>query len=194
MSETDAVDRPWTPEEVERLKGLLKAGLSAAQIAMQMPGRKRNAIIGKVSRMKQAGVGVGFARSAPSAISTVRKRRLTPSLPPVEKAPAAPGLAKVPAPKLPAPTASAAADIPARVGRPKRVPKPYVPGVPASIIDVTGCRFAVSEDASVIGRHLFCNAATEGGERYCGHHAARVVSDLALKKPLKPSHVYTARR
>lgn len=42
----------WTTERVERLKELWAEGLSASQVATQLGGCSRNAVIGKVHRMK----------------------------------------------------------------------------------------------------------------------------------------------
>ena len=45
----------WTDERVERLKKLWADGLSASQIAAQLGGVSRNAVIGKVHRLNPAG-------------------------------------------------------------------------------------------------------------------------------------------
>jgi GcrA cell cycle regulator len=47
----------WTDERVELLKKLWAEGLSASQIANQLGGVSRNAVIGKVHRLKLAGRG-----------------------------------------------------------------------------------------------------------------------------------------
>ncbi|AGF74004.1 GcrA cell cycle regulator [Bartonella australis AUST/NH1] len=47
----------WTCERVELLKKLWSEGLSASQIAVQMGGVSRNAVIGKVHRLKLPGRG-----------------------------------------------------------------------------------------------------------------------------------------
>ena len=41
----------WTDERVEQLKKLWSEGLSASQIAKQLGGVTRNAVIGKVHRL-----------------------------------------------------------------------------------------------------------------------------------------------
>jgi GcrA cell cycle regulator len=46
---------PWTDERVELLKKLWSDGLSASQIAAQMGGVTRNAVIGKVHRLGLSG-------------------------------------------------------------------------------------------------------------------------------------------
>jgi GcrA cell cycle regulator len=45
----------WTPDRVETLKKLWAKGLSASQIANQLGGVTRNAVIGKVRRIKLEG-------------------------------------------------------------------------------------------------------------------------------------------
>lgn len=47
----------WTDERVELLKKLWSDGLSASQIAAQLGGVTRNAVIGKVHRLKLSGRG-----------------------------------------------------------------------------------------------------------------------------------------
>ncbi len=47
----------WTDERVEQLKKLWADGLSASQIAAQLGGVSRNAVIGKVHRLKLSGRG-----------------------------------------------------------------------------------------------------------------------------------------
>lgn len=53
----------WTDERVELLSKLWSEGLSASQIAAQLGGVSRNAVIGKVHRLKLSGRG----RAAPAA-------------------------------------------------------------------------------------------------------------------------------
>jgi len=72
----------WTDERVELLKKLWLDGLSASQIAKQLGGVTRNAVIGKVHRLGLSG------RAAPSQPAR-----------PTFKAPRAPRPAHVPAPR-----------------------------------------------------------------------------------------------
>ncbi len=62
----------WTPERVQTLKKLWSEGLSASQIADQLGGVSRNAVIGKVNRLKLSSRG----RSAP-VISRQKKKKPT---------------------------------------------------------------------------------------------------------------------
>ena len=78
----------WTEERVERLKKLWSEGLSASQIAAQLGGVSRNAVIGKVHRLSLPGRakagGATVARSqkrppvaAPSRPTTFAPRTIT---------------------------------------------------------------------------------------------------------------------
>jgi GcrA cell cycle regulator len=54
----------WTDERVETLRKLWAEGLSASQIAAQLGGVSRNAVIGKVHRLKLSGRGRATAAPA----------------------------------------------------------------------------------------------------------------------------------
>ncbi|AZO59790.1 MULTISPECIES: GcrA family cell cycle regulator [unclassified Mesorhizobium] len=54
----------WTDERVELLRKLWSEGLSASQIAAQLGGVSRNAVIGKVHRLKLSGRGRATAAPA----------------------------------------------------------------------------------------------------------------------------------
>ena len=54
----------WTDERVELLRKLWSEGLSASQIAAQLGGVSRNAVIGKVHRLKLSGRGRATASPA----------------------------------------------------------------------------------------------------------------------------------
>ena len=67
----------WTDERVEKLKRLWAEGLSASQIAAQLGGVSRNAVIGKVHRLNlpgraKAGGSTGASRSAKRPAAPVR--------------------------------------------------------------------------------------------------------------------------
>jgi GcrA cell cycle regulator len=62
----------WTDERVEQLKQLWAEGLSASQIARQLGGVTRNAVIGKVHRLGLAGRATP-ARAERPRLQTVRR-------------------------------------------------------------------------------------------------------------------------
>src|SRR5437588_11168970 len=61
----------WTDERVETLKKLWTEGLSASQIAAELGGITRNAVIGKVHRLGLS----GRAKAPSSAVPSPRKAR-----------------------------------------------------------------------------------------------------------------------
>ncbi|WP_354188671.1 GcrA family cell cycle regulator [Bartonella silvatica] len=72
----------WTCERVELLKKFWSEGLSASQIAAQLGGVSRNAVIGKVHRLKLPGrgktaQGVSRVQKNPTSPSSSRTRRTT---------------------------------------------------------------------------------------------------------------------
>src|SRR2546421_3223305 len=66
----------WTDERVETLKKLWTEGLSASQIAAELGGITRNAVIGKVHRLGLS----GRAKSPSSAAPRQRKARTHPHM------------------------------------------------------------------------------------------------------------------
>ena len=66
----------WTDERVEKLKKLWSEGLSASQIAAQLGGVSRNAVIGKVHRLNLP--GRAKAGGATSAARTPKRNTSTP--------------------------------------------------------------------------------------------------------------------
>src|SRR6201996_8496366 len=73
----------WTDERVELLKKLWQDGLSASQIAKQLGGVTRNAVIGKVHRLGLSG------RAAPSKPARTTFKAPRPARP-VSATPSAP--------------------------------------------------------------------------------------------------------
>lgn len=79
----------WTDERVEVLKKLWSDGLSASQIAAQLGGVSRNAVIGKVHRLKLSGRGkttTAAPRSkkvAPAPVAVASSAPPRPTPPPV---------------------------------------------------------------------------------------------------------------
>lgn len=67
----------WTDERVEKLKKLWAEGLSASQIAAQLGGVSRNAVIGKVHRLALP----GRAKAGGSPAASRPKRPAAPARP-----------------------------------------------------------------------------------------------------------------
>ena len=149
----------WTEERVELLKKLWLDGLSASQIAKQLGGVTRNAVIGKVHRLGLSG------RAAPSQPTR-----------PVFKAPRAPRPAAPPAPRR-IEAAAAAHHAPAP-------PPPSFYEEPGSATVLTlgahMCKWPIGDPAS--DGFTFCGRRSEReGGPYCSEHA-RVAYQPQQKK------------
>lgn len=147
----------WNDERVELLKRLWSEGLSASQIASELGGITRNAVIGKVHRLGLSGRIKGTAPARPrkarseapaprpaSRPTTIGNTALAHALEPVmEAAPA------------PAPVADNVVPLSQR----------------CSIMNLTEatCRWPVGEPGTE--SFYFCGARSATGMPYCTHHA-----------------------
>lgn len=113
----------WTDERIESLRTMWEKGLTASQIADELGGVSRNAVIGKAHRLG--------LKSRPSPVKAAEKAK-----PAVKAAPAAPK------PAAPPPAPRAAAPVPARPVAPTIAPTPR-PAAEAPAVDA-----APAEDAS----------------------------------------------
>jgi len=135
----------WTDENVATLKKLWLEGLSASQVAKQIGGVTRNAVIGKVHRLGLSGRGATV--SLP--------RRVRPERPPHQAARRGGG----PRPRPPAPTA----------GRP--APPPEGPGLISCLTQLRlhVCKWPIGDPLAP--GFTFCGVKVEGDGPYCdGHH------------------------
>jgi GcrA cell cycle regulator len=137
----------WTDERVELLKKLWLDGLSASQIAKQLGGVTRNAVIGKVHRLGLSG------RAAPSQPTR-----------PVFKAPRAPRPTPAPAPRR------------VETHHPVAAPQPapaYFAEEPGSATVLTlgahMCKWPIGDPAS--DSFSFCGRRSETDGPYCVQHA-----------------------
>jgi GcrA cell cycle regulator len=136
----------WTDERVESLKKLWLEGLSASQIAKQLGGVTRNAVIGKVHRLGLSG------RAAPSQPqrSVFRAPR-----------PPRPVQAAAPAPRRPAP---APAPVPSPVIRDEEPGQATVLTLGAHM-----CKWPIGDPATE--NFSFCGRRTGEDGPYCRDHA-----------------------
>ncbi|MGJ8561408.1 MAG: GcrA family cell cycle regulator [Litorimonas sp.] len=149
----------WTEDRVETLSKLWADGLSASQIAKQLGGVTRNAVIGKVHRLGLSG------RAKPS--------RPKPAKPAVTARPKA-------APKPTRTTAKAAeakaktkiaAQLPATIEQPPLKAKPLKDGTYATILTITDhmCKFPIGDPKA--DEFRFCGRKTDPDEPYCTPHS-----------------------
>ena len=150
----------WTEDRVSVLKKLWLEGLSASQIAKQLGGVTRNAVIGKVHRLGLSG------RAAPSQPSRPAFRAARPR---PTQAPSAPRRIE------PAPRAAAAPAQPA--------PRPAVLDLPGTATVLTlgshMCKWPIGDPSS--NEFSFCGRRSDEGHPYCVEHS-RVAYQPATKK------------
>lgn len=150
----------WTDERVESLKKLWQDGLSASQIAKQLGGVTRNAVIGKVHRLGLSG------RAAPSKPARPVFKAPRPARPAVQ--PAAPR-------RIAEPVAREAAPVPS--------PVRYVDEAPGSATVLTlgahMCKWPIGDPSS--DGFTFCGRRQSDGP-YCVEHARVAYQPAQTKK------------
>jgi GcrA cell cycle regulator len=117
----------WTDERVETLKRMWAEGQSASQIAKELGGVTRNAVIGKVHRLglsNRAGEGAAAADDSEQP-SPARSEASSPK--PAEPAAAKPAAAPKPTPERAAPQAAPAAPASGATVTPLPIRKAIIP-------------------------------------------------------------------
>ncbi|MBB5764215.1 GcrA family cell cycle regulator [Methylorubrum rhodesianum] len=170
---TEAVPS-WTDERVELLRRLWDDGLSASQIALQIGGVSRNAVIGKVHRLGLAGrvkpIGPAAAqgRRKDDLPAEVEVETLVVEEPTLPEPPAI--VAHRPAPNFPL--------------RPSPAPEPVALAVSerVTIMDLRDsmCRWPMGDPTSPEFR--FCGARSITGLPYCTQHAQVAYQPAAERK------------
>jgi GcrA cell cycle regulator len=156
----------WTDERVESLKKLWQDGLSASQIAKQLGGVTRNAVIGKVHRLGLSG-------------------RATPSKP-------ARPVFKAPRPARPAAQPAAPRRISEPMVREAAAPAPvrYVDEAPGSATVLTlgahMCKWPIGDPSS--DGFTFCGRRQSEGP-YCVEHARVAYQPAQTKKRSGPNEL-----
>jgi GcrA cell cycle regulator len=150
----------WTDERVELLKKLWSEGLSASQIATQLGGVSRNAVIGKVHRLKLSGRGRASS-------STPRPKKAGPSASPRPAAQRQSRTVTIGATALKAQYEVEPAREP--IARPASVVMPISRNLSLIDLNERTCKWPngdpLSEEFSFCG-----NDVGEGGP-YCGYHS-----------------------
>lgn len=187
----------WTDERVELLKKLWADGLSASQIAAELGGVTRNAVIGKVHRLGLS----GRAKSAPAAVARIRK--------PVASAPRPAasiggGVSRQQQQPVYASRGNAALAA-APVMEARQAPTPAPRAVPMQLVETTPfacesvtimelkenmCRWPLGDPSQADFR--FCGGRCAPGNAYCGHHATiayQPANDRRRdRRPMMPTH------
>jgi GcrA cell cycle regulator len=138
---------PWNDQNTKQLCRMWAEGMSAAQIAAEFSGISRNAVLGKVHRLRASGVTLGRRPQVPAKPKASRSR---PALPP-----------RVAFMSLPA----------IRKPTPKRAPAlPPDKSTHCTLMDLNDkrCRWPIGDPQKA--HMLYCGATPEAGKSYCPHH------------------------
>jgi GcrA cell cycle regulator len=160
----------WTDERVELLKKLWADGLSASQIAGELGGITRNAVIGKVHRLGLS----GRAKTSSSAAARPRKAR-------------APGhMLRVSRPSMRGNTALAHAYEHDLEPEPELLDNVIPLGQRRTILELTEetCRWPIGDPGHA--DFFFCGGNTLAATPYCSYHsrvAYQPVSDRRRARP-----------
>ena len=163
----------WTDERVETLKKLWLDGLSASQIAKQLGGVTRNAVIGKVHRLGLSG------RAAPSQPARPTFKAPRPARPAATTVPA-PRRAAPPQPKEAAPVVAHAPP------PPPAAPRLEERGV-ATVLTLGAhmCKWPIGDPAS--DEFSFCGRRSADDGPYCVEHARVAYQPHQGKKKASPN-------
>ena len=190
----------WTEERVETLKKMWAEGQSASQIAKELGGVTRNAVIGKVHRL-------GLSNRATAGAATKEKAAKADAAPkPKAAKPAAPKAAPAAAPK-PAPAPAAEAPTPA-VATPMRKqiipagqPLPPQPSAneisPEALAKVNEvekqakkltlmeltertCKWPIGDPSS--DDFWFCGLSVQQGKPYCEAHVGVAFQPMSSRR------------
>jgi GcrA cell cycle regulator len=193
----------WTDERVEKLKEYWAEGMSASQIAKQLGGVTRNAVIGKVHRLGLSHRGAGEQPRAAEE-SPVRDGEATaadgPAVEGVAEAEPRPDGPEAPAEPDAAPEPEAPA---ARSAQAAREPgQPRAPGLPTpeeeaarvtlaeiekmarklDLLELTErtCKWPIGDPAED-GFH-FCGLPSVSGKPYCQHHVGIAFQPMSTRR------------
>lgn len=147
---------PWTVDKIEMLRRLVADGFSASQIAKEIGGVSRNAVIGKATRLKLELKGA--TTPTPSQKSPARKAK------------APPRMARMPKPRS-GPEEAARADLKEFLDRapPAVVDSVSMPkslGLSLMELGAGDCRWPEGEREHI----TFCGHNVEAGRSYCPYH------------------------
>jgi GcrA cell cycle regulator len=173
----------WTDERVSLLKNLWTEGLSASQIAKQLGGVTRNAVIGKVHRLGLAGRATP---SRPVKCLTTPIVRLRPVFVPTPAAPIGEAVVEAAAPAVSA-KAEEAKIAPPQAPAPAKAVKAKARAVRQDeIIGVLDlgpnmCKWPIGDPGDA--DFGFCGSQCASGAVYCTEHAAIAFQPAMARRP-----------
>ena len=184
----------WTDERVEQLKKMWNEGQSASQIAKELGGVTRNAVIGKVHRLGLSNrtTGSGAAKGAPEKSATKAKATSKPAprksaaTPETEAAPAArpaPMSAArrqiIPAGQPLPPQPSANEISPEALATQREVEKKAKKLTLMELTERT-CKWPVGDPAT--DDFWFCGLSVKAGKPYCEAHVGVAFQPMSSRR------------
>ncbi|MEM1344715.1 MAG: GcrA family cell cycle regulator [Pseudomonadota bacterium] len=177
----------WTEERVEKLKEFWAEGMSASQIAKQLGGVTRNAVIGKVHRLGLSNRNT--AETAPPAEENVPE----PVIALVEPEPPAPPVAPEPVPE-PQPVRQAPVVRDPTLPRAPGLPTPEEEAARVTLAEIEKmakrldlleltertCKWPIGDPAED-GFH-FCGLPAMDGKPYCKYHVAIAFQPMSTRR------------
>ena len=163
-------DVSWTDERVELLKKLWSDGLSASQIAGELGGITRNAVIGKVHRL-----GLSGRAKAPSSSAPRQRKARPPS-----------HLLRMARPAMRGNTALARHALAVYELEPELEQQPIENIIPigqrCSLLELTDatCRWPIGDPAE--NEFHFCGRKPKTGAPYCEAHARKAYQPPQLRR------------
>jgi GcrA cell cycle regulator len=163
----------WSSERIEQLRSLWHNGMSASQIAAQLGGISRNAVIGKAHRLGLTGRPSPIKNRPVGVRPAPRRARVEPRQP----------AQRIAAPPQPQPQAPLTRKVEAR---PPVAEIGDMPG--ATILTLTDriCKWPIGDPRDA--DFHFCGRASAEGLPYCGDHARRAYQPPARRSGERDEH------
>ena len=160
----------WTDERVELLKKLWSDGLSASQIAAELGGITRNAVIGKVHRLGLS----GRAKSTSTGVPRPRKARAPSHMMRIGRASIRGNTALAHAYEI-------------EEAEPELIDNVIPIGQRRTLLELNEqtCRWPVGDPGS--GDFFFCGGNTLAGLPYCGYHGRVAYQPPAARRDRRPT-------
>ncbi len=179
----------WTDERVELLKKMWGEGQSASQIAKELGGVTRNAVIGKVHRLglsNRTGGGGTSKAAKDKAAKPTAKAKAEPkaaATPEPEKKPAAPVRRPIIPAGQPLPPQPSANEIsPEALASVREVEKK---AKKISLMELTErtCKWPIGDPATE--EFWFCGLAVQPGKPYCEAHVSVAFQPMSSRRDRK---------
>ena len=197
----------WSDERVEKLKKMWGEGQSASQIAKELGGVTRNAVIGKVHRLglsnrngasgsSGGGASDAAAKAIPAAKSRAKAKPAAKPAPKTEAKPAEPVAEETPAPAAPAtrikpiipagqplpPQPSANEIDPAALAKVSEIEKKAKKLTLMELTERT-CKWPVGDPAT--DDFWFCGLPVQAGKPYCEAHVGVAFQPMSSRRDRK---------